>query len=78
MVPMSMTKTSVLFILVEAPPLIKLETKYPVLQPHQGSLLWHHSRVLIFSEATSEALLDLVYLLQLTLDTMLLTLGKLV
>ena len=73
MVPMSMTETSVLFILVEAPPLIKLETKYPVLQPHQGSLLWRYSRVLNFS-----ALLDLVSLQQLTLGAMLLLLGKLV
>jgi len=74
---MSMTETFVLFILVEAPPLIQLETKYPVLQPHQGSLLWRYS-LWLSSEATSVALLDLAYLLQLNMDTMLLLQGKLV
>ena len=92
---MSMTKTAVLFILVEAPPFDQLKIKILFKYLNQGSPLWRYSRVLHFSagqtqlallallhlassEATSEALLDLVYLLQLTLDTMLLTLGKLV
>ena len=77
MVPMSMTETFVLFILVEAPPFDNLWTKNPVQQHHQGWLLWRYSLWLSL-EATSLLSLDLVSLLQLKMDAMLLLLGKLV
>ena len=48
MVPMSMTETSVLFILVEAPPFDQLKIKILFKYLNQGSLLWHYSRVLLF------------------------------